>query len=134
MMVEAVRGITAVKDILTGDTGDKGVQTATTTLALIEQGLKVFTAIYKRVYRAMKDEFRLLFDLNARFMDQQEYYTVLDQPQAVAKSDYDLASMDICPVADPKMVTDMQKSARANVYLQVAASPLGAAMNPQEAL
>jgi len=134
MMIEAARDITAVKDILTGDSGDKGVQTATTTLAMIEQGLKVFTAIYKRVYRAMADEFKLLFKLNAQHMEDQEYFTFLDQEQAIAKDDYDLASMDIVPVADPKMVTDMQRSAKANVILQVAGSPLGTAMNPQEAV
>lgn len=132
MMVEAARDITAVKDILTGDSGDKGVQTATTTLALIEQGLKVFTAIYKRVYRAMRDEFKLLFKLNAKHLDQQEYFTFLDQQQVIAKEDYDLASMDIMPVADPKMVTDMQRAGRANIYLQISGSPLGATLNPQE--
>jgi chaperonin GroES len=65
MMIDAAQDITAIKDILTGDAGGK-VQTATTTLALIEQGLKVFTAIYKRIYRALKQEFKLLFALNAR--------------------------------------------------------------------
>src|SRR3989304_3041975 len=75
MMIEAARDITAVKDILTGDSGDKGVQTATTTLAMIEQGLKVFTAIYKRVYRAMADEFKLLFKLNAQHLEDKEYFT-----------------------------------------------------------
>jgi hypothetical protein len=108
MMVEASKDITAVKDILTGDTGGK-VQTATTTLAMIEQGLKVFTAIYKRIYRALKDEFRLLFELNARHIDEKAYYTFNDEQEVVEKSDYDLSSMDICPVADPKMVTDMQR-------------------------
>ncbi len=135
MMVEAARDITAVKDILTGDTGDKGVQTATTTLAMIEQGLKVFTAIYKRVYRSLKDEFKLLFALNARYLSDQEYYTFLDEEQVVAKSDYDTKSMDICPVADPKMVTDMQRSARANVLMQIGGHPtLGPVQNPVEAL
>ncbi len=62
MMVEAAKDITAVKDILTGDTNGQ-VQTATTTLAMIEQGLKVFTAIYKRIYRALKHELKLLFKL-----------------------------------------------------------------------
>lgn len=133
-LIEAARDITAVKDIMTGDTGDKGVQTATTTLALIEQGLKVFTAIYKRIYRALRDEFKLLFKLNAQHINDQEYFTFLDQQQVVAKDDYDIASMDIVPVADPKMVTDMQKTGRANIYLQIAGSPLGPAMDPQEAL
>jgi chaperonin GroES len=72
MMIEAAKDITAVKDILTGDTNGQ-TQTATTTLAMIEQGLKVFTAIYKRIYRALKDEFRLLFDLNAKHIDEKAY-------------------------------------------------------------
>jgi hypothetical protein len=114
MMVEASKDITAVKDILTGDTGGK-VQTATTTLAMIEQGLKVFTAIYKRIYRALKDEFRLLFELNARHIDEKAYYTFNDEQEVVEKSDYDLSSMDICPVADPKMVTDMQRAGHAQL-------------------
>ena len=113
LMLTAATDITAVKDILTGETGDKGVQTATTTLAMIEQGLKVFTAIYKRVYRALKQEFKLLFYLNAKYMDDQQYFTVLDEQQAVAKADYDWKSIDVVPVADPRTVTDMQKMARA---------------------
>jgi chaperonin GroES len=135
MMIEAARDITAVKDILTGDSGTESPQTATTTLALIEQGLKVFTAIYKRVYRALKREFALLAKLNSKHLDQQEYYTFLDQQQVVAKEDYDLASMDVAPVADPKMVTDMQKSARANVLMQIQGHPVyGQIQDPRESL
>lgn len=134
MMVEAAKDITAVKDILTGDTGGQ-VQTATTTLAMIEQGLKVFTAIYKRIYRALKDEFKLLFELNARNIDEKAYYTFNDEQEVVEKSDYDLQSMDICPVADPKMVTDMQRSARAQVLMQIGQDPaLGPLQDPMEAL
>jgi chaperonin GroES len=134
MLVEAARDITATKDIMTGDSNGK-VQTATTTLALIEQGLKVFTAIYKRIYRAMKDEFKLLFELNARFLDEEEYYTFNDEQEVVARQDYDLASMDICPVADPSMVTDMQRQARTQILLQIAESPmLGPLQNGEEVL
>jgi chaperonin GroES len=118
LMVDAARDITAVKDILTGDSGDK-VQTATTTLALIEQGLKVFTAIYKRIYRALRDEFSLLFKLNAQFVGQEEYFNFLDEELAVSKEDYDIKALDIVPVADPKMVTDMQRLSRAQVVLQM---------------
>jgi chaperonin GroES len=135
MMVEAARDITAVKDILTGDSGTDSPQTATTTLALIEQGLKVFTAIYKRVYRALKQEFKLLAKLNAQHLSEEEYYTFLDQQQVVAKEDYDLASMDVVPVADPKMVTDMQRSARANVLMQIQGHPVyGQIQDPRESL
>lgn len=134
MMVEAAKDITAVKDILTGDTNGQ-TQTATTTLAMIEQGLKVFTAIYKRIYRALKDEFKLLFELNARHIDEQAYYTFQDQQEVVQKSDYDLASMDISPVADPKMVTDMQRMTHAQLLMQIQEHPVfGKIQNPEEAL
>jgi chaperonin GroES len=134
MMIDAAKDITAVKDILTGDTDGK-VQTATTTLAMIEQGLKVFTAIYKRIYRALKHEFKLLFKLNAAHIDEKEYYTFNDEQEVVQKSDYDLASMDVCPVADPKMVTDMQRSARAQVLMQIQEHPVyGTIQDPLESL
>jgi chaperonin GroES len=134
MMVDAAKDITAVKDILTGDTNGQ-TQTATTTLAMIEQGLKVFTAIYKRIYRALKDEFKLLFELNAKHIDEQAYYTFNDEQEVVQKTDYDLASLDVCPVADPKMVTDMQRMTHAQLLMQIAEHPaFGPIQNPQEAL
>lgn len=134
MMVEAAKDITAVKDILTGDTGGQ-TQTATTTLAMIEQGLKVFTAIYKRIYRALKDEFKLLFKLNAKHINEKQYFEFNDEQEVVEASDYDLASMDICPVADPKMVTDMQRMTHAQLLMQIAEHPaFGPIQNPQEAL
>lgn len=134
MMVEAAKEITNVKDILTGETNGQ-TQTATTTLAMIEQGLKVFTAIYKRIYRALKDEFKLLFLLNARHIDEKAYYTFNDEQEVVEKSDYDLKSMDVCPQADPKMVTDMQRAARAQVLLQIQNDPaLGPLQDPLETL
>jgi chaperonin GroES len=134
MMIEAARDISATKDILTGDSGGK-TQTATTTLALIEQGLKVFTAIYKRIFRAMKDEFKLLFELNAKFIDEKQYFTFNDQQEVVEAKDYDIGAMDICPVADPSMVTDMQRQAQSQLLLQVAEHPtLGPLQDGMEVL
>jgi chaperonin GroES len=102
---------------------------------MIEQGLKVFTAIYKRIYRALKDEFKLLFELNARHIDEKAYYTFNDEQEVVEKSDYDLKSMDVCPVADPKMVTDMQRMTHAQLLMQIQEHPVfGKIQNPEEAL
>ncbi len=133
MMIETAKDITAVKDILTGDSGTRGVQTATTTLALIEQGLKVFTAIYKRIYRALKREFKLLFLLNSQYLDDKAYYTVMDQKKAVAKTDYDPKAFDVNPVSDPKTVTDMQRGAKAQVLMSLLEHPaIGMVFNPRE--
>lgn len=76
MLIDFGKQITAVQDILTGES--QRAQPATTTLAQIEQGLKVFSAIYKRIFRALGDEYRLLYDLNARYPDQEKYLKVLD--------------------------------------------------------
>lgn len=112
LMIEAAKDITGTKDILVGDSGGAN-QTATTTLALIEQGLKVFSAIYKRIYRSLKAEFKILFRLNAEYMDDTAYFNVMDTPKAVAKEDYQEGAYDVCPQADPRMVTDMQRMKRA---------------------
>lgn len=124
MMVESGKEIANIKDILSGDMPRQ--QTATTTLAMIEQGMKVYTAIYKRVYRALRDEFRLLYGLNARYLDPQRYTTVLDDQQAISVDDYNLDAVDVSPVADPNIVTDAQRLTRAQVYLEVGSSPAAA--------
>jgi chaperonin GroES len=49
---------------------------ATTTMATIEQGLKVFTAIYKRIFRALGEEYAKLFALNSKHMDDKVYFTI----------------------------------------------------------
>ena len=120
-MIEAGREVANVKDILTGD--QQRAQPATTTLALIEQGMKVYTSIYKRIYRSLRKEYTLLFRLNQKHLDDESYFTILDNPAAVARSDYDESIMDVMPVADPNVVTDMQKMARAQVYMEMAGTP-----------
>ena len=122
LLIEAAKDITAVQDILTGDTGNQN-QTATTTLALIEQGMKVFTAIYKRIYRALRKEFKLLFELNAEHLTQAEYFEWADTQAAVSSRDYDTQTLDIAPAADPRVTTDMQKLARGQILLQFANDP-----------
>jgi len=50
---------------------------------MIEQGMKVFSSIYKRVYRSLKSEYKKLYRLNRLYMDEVEYIRVLDDTQAV---------------------------------------------------
>jgi len=121
LMIEAAKDITATKDILTGQSNDN--QTATTTLALIEQGTKVFTAIFKRIYRALKQEFKLLYRVNAEYLPEEAYFSILDTPKAIARSDYENGTYDVCPQADPKNVTDMQRMARSQILLPFMQDP-----------
>lgn len=76
MLIDMGKQVTAVQDIMTGET--PRAQPATTTLAQIEQGLKVFSAIYKRIYRALSEEYKILYALNGRYPNQEEYLKVID--------------------------------------------------------
>jgi chaperonin GroES len=117
MLLEAAKDVAAIQDVLIGDTPAN--QTATTTMATIEQGLKVFTAIYKRVFRSLCEEYKLIFDINRQGLDQVKYVNLLDEPVQVTQADY-IDDLQVRPVADPNTVTDMQRMARAQVVLDEA--------------
>lgn len=130
MLIEAGREIASVKDVITGDSGGQQM-TATTTLALIEQGMTVFTAAYKRIFRSLKDEYKLLGSINAETVTPEDYNAFLDdtdqQGQPVMhdpQADFGAADMDICPVADPRSVTKMQEAAKAELLRVLAGDGL----------
>lgn len=120
MLIESGREIASVKDVMTGEASRQ--MTATTTLALIEQGQMLFTAAYKRVWRALREEFRLLAGINARHLDPGEYarFHDIEGEAPDPKADFDLADMDIVPVADPRSVTSPQKMAKAGMLQEMA--------------
>lgn len=121
-LVTMGKDLAATKDILTGENVSSQMP-ATLGLAMIEQGLKVFTAIFKRVHRALGQELKILFNLNRLYLNPQTYFTFEDSPEAIAKEDYDDKSMNIVPVTDPSAVTDMQRLGRAQFLLQFIADP-----------
>lgn len=84
---------------------------ATTTMATIEQGMKVFTAVYKRIYRSLAEEFQKLFDLNATYLDPNTYQEIINV--TVGPDDFDLKQYKICPGADPTAVSQTEKLLKA---------------------
>ncbi len=119
MLIEAGREIASVKDVITGDAPRQ--QTATTTLAMIEQGMMVFTAAYKRIFRALKTEYKLLARINAATLSREEYNAFLDDQQDHDPAqDFGASDMDVEPVADPRTVTKMQSMAKGQLVMQLA--------------
>ena len=107
---------------------------ATTTMATIEQGLKVFTAIYKRIYRALGQEYQKLFLLNSENLPDQKIYFTINEPtgpegQEVEKQDYSPENLAVKPFADPNVVSSAQKLMKVQSY--GALIELGT-LNPQE--
>ena len=121
MMLAAAKDISSVKDVLTGDS--PSTAPVGTTLAVIEQGLQVFTSIYKRIYRSLKDEFRKLYECERRYGNPDEYREVLDDPDADMDADFDDDGKDIMPVSDPSAVTKTQAIAKAQALQQFMGQP-----------
>lgn len=119
LLIEQGKEVSGTKDVLTGDTGGKVLQ-PTTTLALIEQGMKVFNAIFKRIFRSMGRELELHADLNADYLSPEIYNAYWDGPEQYdPKADYDLGDMNITPVSDPSLSTQMQRLATAQVTREI---------------
>ncbi len=122
LLIEAGRDIASIKDILTGEQQQHNVP-ATTTMALIEQGLKTFTAIYKRVHRSLKEELNKLYRLNRMYLPEMANYAVGDEWKSISRQDY-LPGSGVEPVSDPSMVADMQRLGQAQFLLQFANDPM----------
>lgn len=109
-MVSAGERLSSVTEIMTGDIPGQNVK-AHVALAAIEQGMKVFNAIYKRIHRSLKKEFRKLYDLNAKYLPDVAFFQVLDLDMAapISKADYELGDIDVIPYSDPNVATETQK-------------------------
>lgn len=122
MMIDAGREMASINDVMTGDMGRQNMPVGTT-YALIEQGMMVFSASYKRIYRALQDEFAMLAKLNGKNLSAEKYQRMLDE-QGDPKADFNLEDMDILPVSDPKAVTSMQRMGQAQFLLELAQTGL----------
>lgn len=122
MLIQAGKEMSSVQDIMTGE--QQANQTATTTMALIEQGQKVFSAIYKRVHRAHKEEFKKLYRLNKLYLQPEDYYRFQDKVEPIYLEDYQGDDTDVTPVSDPSLVSDAQLLKRAEALLQFAQDPM----------
>lgn len=93
---------------------------AETSRNTIEQGMKVFSAIYKRIYRAMKQEFKLVYDLNRIYLDKEQFFRDVTNGQTamVQQDDYLHNQVNVVPAADPNMASDSQKLMQAQAVLE----------------
>lgn len=90
---------------------------ATTTMATIEQGMKVFTAVYKRIYKSLSEEFRKLYRLNKIYANPEEYIDVLDIK--IGQDDFNAKDHDIFPGADPTAISSTEKLMKAQGLMEM---------------
>ena len=116
LLLKSGKELASVAEIFVGKMPGQNTP-ATTTMATIEQGMKVFTAVYKRVYRSLAKEFKKLYVLNREYMNPEEYVSVIDQQ--VPQSDYEGNEDDIIPGADPTAVSSQEKQAKVQAVMQL---------------
>ena len=116
LLLKSGKELASVAEIFVGKMPGQNTP-ATTTMATIEQGMKVFTAVYKRVYRALTSEFRKIYLLNRMYMNPEEEVSVLDFP--MEQSDYVGPEDDIYPGADPTAVSSQEKQAKVQAIMQL---------------
>jgi chaperonin GroES len=118
LLIESGKELAGMTEILAGNSPGANVP-AESVLALIEQGLQVYSAIHKRIHRSQYKEFQKIRRLNALYMDQMTYGVALDDPEAIVQSDFSSADHDIIPVSDPNSTTMMQRLMKAKALLEL---------------
>jgi len=122
IVVQAGQRFAAIADMQVGDSNQNAA--VGTTIALLERGSRVMSAIHKRCYAAMKDEFQLLAKVVAQYLPPEYPYDVVGGARNVKQADFD-DRIDVVPVADPNIFSMSQRITLAQTQLQLATS------NPQ---
>lgn len=120
-----------ISDILTGDTEMQNVP-ATTALAATEQATRAFQPLIDNLYTFLQSGFEKRFHIYAKHLDQPRYVAIEDDVSAVQAQDFDEASLDIVPVADPTMSSEAFKYSRQRAMVE-GLQVFGTVTNLQEA-
>ena len=119
VLVESGQRFAAVMDNQTGDANSNAP--VGTTVALLEKGQKVISAIHKRLHYAQRSEFKILKRLFGEYLPPEYPYQVQGAQQTVFATDFD-NSVDVIPVCDPNIFSTTQRIILAQTQLQMAQS------------
>ena len=119
VVVQAGQRFAAIADMQVGD-GNQGAAVGTT-VALLERGSRVMSAIHKRLYTSMRSEFRLLAKIFKMYLPPVYPFDVVGGSREVKQMDFD-DRVDILPVADPNIFSMSQRITIAQTELQLATS------------
>ena len=114
--VDAGKRFAAVADAKIGDSNN--ANPVGTTMAMIEQGTKVMSAIHKRMHYAQKVEFKLLSKVFQQYLPPEYPYNVVGGNRMIKQQDFD-DRVDIMPVSDPNIFSMSQRIQLAQAQLQL---------------
>ncbi len=116
-VVQAGQRFATITDLKVGDSNEQAA--VGTTIALLEQGTRVMSAIHKRLHYAMRQEFKILARVMAETLPPVYPYSIAGADQTVMAADFD-DRVDIVPVSDPNIFSQSQRIALAQAQLQMA--------------
>ena len=122
VVVSAGQRFASIADLQVGDGNQQAA--VGTTVALLERGSRTMSAIHKRIYAALKNEFKILSRVFKLYLPPEYPYDVVGGQKMIKQSDFD-DRVDILPVADPNIFSQTQRISLAQTELQLAQS------NPQ---
>ncbi|MCJ7570400.1 MAG: hypothetical protein MUO82_00765 [Candidatus Thermoplasmatota archaeon] len=122
IVVQAGQRFASIADMQVGD-GNQNAAVGTT-MALLERGSRVMSAIHKRLYASLKNEFELLAKVFSSYLPPMYPYDVVGGERQIKQLDFD-DKVDILPVADPNIFSQSQRINLAQTEMQLAMS------NPQ---
>jgi len=122
VVVGAGQRFASIADLQVGDGNQQAA--VGTTVALLERGSRTMSAIHKRIYSALKNEFKLMARVFKLYLPQEYPYDVVGGQRMIKQTDFD-DRVDILPVADPNIFSQTQRISLAQTELQLATS------NPQ---
>ena len=117
--VDAGKRLASTADMQVGDGNQQAA--VGTTVALLERGSMVMSAIHKRLYYSQTQEFEMLFAGFGEFLPDEYPYDVPGASRCVKKCDFD-NMVSVLPVADPNIFSAAQRIALAQTQLQLAQS------------
>jgi hypothetical protein len=117
VLLDSGKSFSSSTEVLTGEANNNAP--VGTTIALIEQGSKPFSAIHRRLHMAAAEEFKLRAELNFEFLPEEYPYKVEDADSVVMRDDYD-GRVDVIPVSDPNIFSSTQRIAQGQALIELA--------------
>ena len=118
-IVDAGQRFAAIADLNVGDATNQAP--VGTTVALLEQGSKIFSAVHKRLHVSQSNEFKIMVDLNSMHLDDRLEFAQAGVASFIQREDFD-DRIDVIPVSDPNIFSATQRIAQAQAILQMAQS------------
>ncbi len=119
LMIESGKELSSTVPMLLGQNPGQN-QPASTSMAVIDQGLKVYSSILKRLHRALKGELKIIKRLNGIYLPDSSYFQILDpqlskgqDPSMIFRQDYQDDITAVIPYSDPAIVSEVQRMIKA---------------------